>query len=113
LELAQKEFNVDPQRTYLMGHSMGGSGTWHLGMKYPEKWAALSPLASAGTNHDYDMKKLKGQLGVIVVHGVTHKYLEFPNGTHLNVAWEHFPEVFDLFQENVKQDKQETVKQDK
>ena len=99
------------------------------------KWAALSPLASAGTNHDYDMKKLKGQLGVIVVHGVkdnlcpigacrlkvtnvkrhgvTHKYLEFPNGTHLNVAWEHFPEVFDLFQENVKQDKQETVKQDK
>ena len=50
---------------------------------------------------------------MIVVHGVTHKYLEFPNGTHLNVAWEHFPEVFDLFQENVKQDKQETVKQDK
>ena len=35
LELAQKKFNVDPQRTYLMGHSMGGSGTWHLGMKYP------------------------------------------------------------------------------
>ena len=46
-------------------------------------------------------------------HGVTHKYLEFPNGTHLNLPWEHFPEVFDLFQENVKQDKQETVKQDK
>ena len=37
LELAQKEFNVDPQRTYLMGHPMGGSGTWYLGMKYPEK----------------------------------------------------------------------------
>ena len=54
LEIAQKEFNVDPKRTYLMGHSMGGSGTWHLGMKYPEKWAALAPLASAGTNHDYD-----------------------------------------------------------
>ena len=137
LEMAQKEFNVDPQRTYLIGHSMGGAGTWHLGMKYPEKWAALAPLASGGTNHDYDMKKLKAQLGVIVVHGVkdnlcpigacrlkvanlkrhgvTHKYLEFPNGTHLNVAWEHFPEVFDFFQENVKQnkqDKQETVKQE-
>ena len=57
---------------------------------------------------------------MIVVHGVKDNLcpigacrLKVPNGTHLNVAWEHFPEVFDLFQENVKQDKQETVKQDK
>ena len=135
LAMAQKEFNIDAQRTYLMGHSMGGSGTWHLGMKYPEKWAALAPLASAGTNHDYDMKKLKGQLGVIVVHGVKdnlcpvracrlkvanlerhgvkHKYIEDPNGNHVNVAWENFPQVFDFFQENVKQEKQENEKQEK
>ena len=127
LEIAQKEFNVDPKRTYLMGHSMGGSGTWHLGMKYPEKWAALAPLASAGTNHDYDMKKLKGELAVIVVHGVRdrlcpiganrlkvanlkrhgvkHKYIEDPRGNHVNVAWENFPAIFEFFQENVKQDK--------
>lgn len=26
LELIRKEFNVDPNRTYLMGHSMGGGG---------------------------------------------------------------------------------------
>ena len=26
LEIVRKEFNVDPKRTYLMGHSMGGAG---------------------------------------------------------------------------------------
>ncbi len=33
LEIMRKEFNVDPNRTYLMGHSMGGAGTLFLGFK--------------------------------------------------------------------------------
>ena len=73
------------------------------------------------------MKKLKGELAVIVVHGVRdrlcpiganrlkvanlkrhgvkHKYIEDPSGNHVNVAWENFPAIFEFFQENVKQDK--------
>src|SRR5262245_21801145 len=42
LGIVRKEFNVDDDRIYLMGHSMGGGGTWHLGLKYPEIWAGLS-----------------------------------------------------------------------
>src|SRR5215831_11943318 len=30
LALVRKEFNIDPNRIYLMGHSMGGGGTWHF-----------------------------------------------------------------------------------
>jgi len=26
---------------------MGGGGTWHLGLKYPQLWAALAPIAPA------------------------------------------------------------------
>jgi poly(3-hydroxybutyrate) depolymerase len=47
LGLVRKEFNIDPNRTYLMGHSMGGGGTWYLGMKHPELWAAIAPAAPA------------------------------------------------------------------
>ncbi|SVE13826.1 uncharacterized protein METZ01_LOCUS466680, partial [marine metagenome] len=47
LAIIRGEFNVDDNRIYLMGHSMGGGGTWHLGMKYPEMWAALAPVAPA------------------------------------------------------------------
>lgn len=42
---AEKHYGTDPERTYLTGHSMGGHGTWYLGATYPDKWAAISPMA--------------------------------------------------------------------
>ncbi len=44
LATVRADYNVDPKRIYLLGHSMGGGGTWHLGMKYPElgqRWPRL------------------------------------------------------------------------
>jgi pimeloyl-ACP methyl ester carboxylesterase len=38
-----KRYRIDPDRTYLSGHSMGGYGTWFLGTRYPDRWAAISP----------------------------------------------------------------------
>jgi len=42
---ARSKLNVDPSRVYLTGHSMGGHGTWHLGVTYPDKFAAIGPSA--------------------------------------------------------------------
>jgi predicted peptidase len=47
LDLVRKEFNVDERRIYLMGHSMGGAGTYYLGSKHGDVWAALAPIAPA------------------------------------------------------------------
>ena len=47
LRLVVGEFNVDPNRIYLWGHSMGGAGTYHLAAKYPHVWAALAVAAPA------------------------------------------------------------------
>ncbi len=44
-EEAQKLYRVDPDRIYLMGVSMGGMGTWDIGLRYPHKWAALAPIS--------------------------------------------------------------------
>jgi poly(3-hydroxybutyrate) depolymerase len=46
-EMIKKEFNVDENRTYLMGHSMGGAGTIYLGVKYASIWAAIGAEAPA------------------------------------------------------------------
>ena|GEM_PF-2950348 len=43
-----KEFGIDPDRIYLTGLSMGGRGTWHMAMKYPDKFAAIIPIAGYG-----------------------------------------------------------------
>lgn len=49
LEIAKKEFNPDPERIYLTGHSMGGHGTWFVGATFPDKWAAIAPCAAYPT----------------------------------------------------------------
>jgi hypothetical protein len=36
-------FNIDTNRIYLEGQSMGGRGTMHLGICYPEKFACIKP----------------------------------------------------------------------
>ena len=40
LATVEKTFPVDPERYYLTGVSMGGSGAYHLLAKYPGLWAA-------------------------------------------------------------------------
>lgn len=45
LDRTQAELGVDRSRIYLTGHSMGGHGTWHLGVTYPDRFAAIAPSA--------------------------------------------------------------------
>jgi len=44
-DIAKKEFLHDPKRVILTGHSMGGHGTWTLGLTYPNEFAAIGPSA--------------------------------------------------------------------
>jgi predicted peptidase len=118
LALARKEYRVDQNRVYLMGHSMGGGGTWRLGAKHPELWTALAPIAAGargfGTTNLASLKHIP----VLVCHGdadpiapvaaaralvsamkelgMTYEYFEKPGGTHAMVA-PSLPKVFDFF----------------
>jgi predicted peptidase len=41
---ARRTWTIDPQRVVLTGLSQGGHGTWVLGARHPELWAALGPV---------------------------------------------------------------------
>ncbi len=69
LDIVRKEFNVDENRTYLFGHSMGGAGTYYLAVKYPEKWAAIGVLAPAAFSLDPNSLSKIPKMPVIVIHG--------------------------------------------
>jgi predicted esterase len=43
----KKKFNIDDDRTYLTGLSMGGGGTLWIGLTRPDIWAALAPVCPA------------------------------------------------------------------
>jgi hypothetical protein len=43
---ARAHFPSDPRRTDLTGRGMGGHGVWHLGVTYPDLFAAIAPCAA-------------------------------------------------------------------
>jgi predicted peptidase len=50
LDHVSSSYPVDPKRIYLTGHSMGARGTWFLASRYPEKFAAIVPMADGPTD---------------------------------------------------------------
>ena len=65
---------ADTNRIYLTGLSMGGYGTWDLGLTYPEKFAAIVPICGGGQLISLLLsKREKGPalktLGVWAFHG--------------------------------------------
>ena len=40
---ANRDRLPDPGRIVLRGFSMGGAGTWHLGLHFPDRWCCIGP----------------------------------------------------------------------
>ncbi len=129
LAMMQKEFNVDENRIYLMGHSMGGAGTLFLGQKYKEKWAAIAAIAPAAfmmlQNRVEILNPLKeAGVPVMVVQGnkddavaanytrqwvdamkelkIEYYYLEFPYGDHGTIINDGMGDIFRFFAAHIK-----------
>ena len=48
IDSVTEKYNVDKQRVYLCGLSMGGFGTWYTAMAYPDMFAAIVPCCGGG-----------------------------------------------------------------
>ncbi len=42
---AKRRFNVDEDRVFLAGYSMGGFGSWNVGLRHWDRFAAIAPMA--------------------------------------------------------------------
>ncbi len=118
LELTRKQLKIDNERIYLLGHSMGGGGSFHLAIGYPNIWAAMAPLAPAVSRRVTGLEKAK-HIPAIVVQGdkdslvpvsgtrrwiakmkelgMDHQYIEVKGGDHVTIAFRHFDEIFEFF----------------
>jgi predicted peptidase len=68
LEIARRDFNVDPDRIYLWGHSMGGAGTYHLASRHPNLWAGLAVAAPAPSVPATQLESFS-RIPILVLHG--------------------------------------------
>ena len=78
LRLIRENYSIDANNIFLWGHSMGGAGTYHLGMEYPELWKALA-LAAPAPPQVRDAKDLKiiKNIPVLILQG-TNDRLVYP-----------------------------------
>src|SRR4029077_15010635 len=63
----QTRFNIDPDRVFLIGHSMGGFGAYHHIQRQPDRFAAV--LANAGSWSLAYWPVIRGTT-LCIVHGV-------------------------------------------
>jgi predicted peptidase len=66
LDEIEGKYNVDKDRVYLTGLSMGGFGTWDLASQYPQHFAAIAPICGGG--NPAQARRLK-DLPAWVFHG--------------------------------------------
>jgi predicted esterase len=112
----ERDYRVDPARVYLMGHSMGGYGTWSVAINHPSVFAALGPISGGG--NPADMVKIR-DIPEYVVHGDDDRtvnvsqsrtmvaagkkaganitYVEVPGGSHVSVAAPQMGHMLDFF----------------
>jgi len=116
LERVRRQYKIDENRIYLMGHSMGGIGTWKIAPKYPDVWAAIAPISGNGAPDT--LEKIRN-VPEIIVHGdndptvnvsgsrtmvarlkelgVEHKYIEVPGGLHSDVVAPNIAAIIEFF----------------
>lgn len=130
LAMMRDEFNIDEDRIYLTGHSMGGAGTYFLGSKHADIWAAIAPVAPAAFSMMADrveyLQPLKDAgVPIVVVHGdmdeavpvetsrdnwvpsmeelgIEHEYVEMPGVTHGPVITQSQEYIYEFFDEHSK-----------
>jgi dienelactone hydrolase len=57
LDIVKRSVKHDPSRVYVTGHSMGGHGAWHLGVTFPDKFAAVGPSAGWLSRSTYGRRR--------------------------------------------------------
>lgn len=81
--VADKENQVDPERIYAMGLSMGGYGTWDAIQRRPAFFAAAVPICGGG---DKSMGKTLAHLPIWAWHGDKDNVIKASRSTDMIAA---------------------------
>ena len=58
IQQLKQEYNIDEDRVYLTGLSMGGYGTWFTAQAMPEVFAAIAPVCGGGMSWGASVLKM-------------------------------------------------------
>ncbi|SFE07367.1 prolyl oligopeptidase family serine peptidase [Thermophagus xiamenensis] len=80
IEKCRKDFNIDEDRIYLTGLSMGGGGTLYIGLSRPDVFAAIAPVCPALPFEVFDLMENGLNLPIAIFQGGADPVVR-PEGT--------------------------------
>lgn len=114
----ETSYRINRRRVYLMGNSMGMTGTLYLAEKFPAMWCAIAP-SDGPPWPGYPVERLHALSGAIFVNGgldrlalaainrkladrlraagVATRFVEVAAGTHASAWYLALPQIFDFF----------------
>jgi predicted peptidase len=116
LDALHNEFQIETNRVYVTGQSMGGWGTWTIITQHPERWAAAVPICGGGDpkaavrarsipiwafHGDADtvvpVQYTREMIAALKAAGAKPLYWEYVGGTHAGTAERAYcePELID------------------
>jgi predicted peptidase len=78
-------YNIDLNRVYLTGSSKGGRGTWEIGLKYPEMFAALAPVCG-GTDIARTLVRNAPRVRIHAFHGAKDRFVSVNESRAISAA---------------------------
>jgi predicted esterase len=81
IEECKANFNIDENRVYLTGLSMGGGGTLFVGLSRPDVFAAIAPVCPAPPSEAWDLMGNAVNLPVAIFQGGADPVVK-PEGVH-------------------------------
>jgi predicted peptidase len=92
LDEVSRKHKVDTNRVYLTGLSMGGFGTWSLGAKHPERFAAIAPICGGGNTINVLLTSRENaaalkSLGVWAFHGAKDPVVKLEESERMIAAF--------------------------
>jgi predicted esterase len=81
IEECKAHFNIDGNRVYLTGLSMGGGGTLFVGLSRPDVFAAIAPVCPAPPGEAWDLMGNAVNLPVAIFQGGADPVVK-PEGVH-------------------------------
>ena len=123
----ERIYRIDEDRIYLSGMSLGGGGTWVIGLQHPDLFAAIAPFAGLAQapelmgnalhiapyvvcgDADFLVNENRAMVARLKGLAYEHRYAELPGLGHNPSIFDEWPNVLDWFQDHVRVKDPKTV----
>jgi len=89
----QLEYNLNPQRTYICGHSNGGFMSYTLACEAPDVFNAIASVAGTMSGYTWNNRNISEPIPILQIHGLDDKIIPIDGSLNSSGGWGGAPHM--------------------